>query len=208
MRCNVCAGPDVPKGLLYSINPVVIIFLTPVVAALTRTRTHYSMIKVGGYVTAASPFFLVFSSSIWAAVCFVLLLSFGEAIWSPRVFDYTMSVAPEGKEAMFTALATAPLFAAKVPVGLLSGVLMKTFIPEHGKQRPQTLWLIIGMLTLSSPLLITAFESCVREPEAVLRKGSEVDLVEATTNPLADEAAAKRKAGVTRSPPSVVDYDA
>jgi hypothetical protein len=53
------------------------------------------MIKYGGFVSAASPFFLAISTSTWAAVMFVVTLSFGEAVWSPRLYDYTMSIAPE-----------------------------------------------------------------------------------------------------------------
>ena len=34
----------------------------------------------------------------------------------PR-YDYSMSLAPEGREGLFTALASAPLFAAKLPTG-------------------------------------------------------------------------------------------
>ena len=48
---------------------------------------------------------------------FVVCLSLGEAIWSPRWYDYSMSVAPEGREGIWTALASAPLFAAKLPTG-------------------------------------------------------------------------------------------
>lgn len=89
-------GPNVKKGLIYSINPFIIIFTTPLVAGFTSKYAHYDMIKYGGYVTALSPFFLAFSTSIWACVCFVTMLSFGEAIWSPRTYDYTMSISPEG----------------------------------------------------------------------------------------------------------------
>jgi hypothetical protein len=31
----------------------------------------------------------------WATVMFVVFVSLGEAIWSPRWYDYSMSVAPE-----------------------------------------------------------------------------------------------------------------
>lgn len=88
-------GQNVPKGIIYSINPFMIMFLTPVVAALTSKYAHYDMIKYGGYLSAASPFFLACSSSLWATVCMVAVLSLGEAIWSPRTYDYTMSIAPE-----------------------------------------------------------------------------------------------------------------
>ena len=48
---------------------------------------------------------------------FVVTLSLGESVWSPRWYDYSMSLAPEGREGIFTALASAPLFAAKLPTG-------------------------------------------------------------------------------------------
>ena len=72
-----CFGSDVPKGTLYSINPFMIIFLTPSVAAVTNTYNHFNMIKWGGYLTAASPFFPAMSTSIWAVVCMNVLLSLG-----------------------------------------------------------------------------------------------------------------------------------
>jgi MFS family permease len=90
-----CFGETYPKGMIYSINPFMIIWLTPTVAAFTSHWEHFNMIKYGGYVSAISPFFLVFSTSTWAVVMFMIFLSFGEAIWSPRVYDYTMSIAPE-----------------------------------------------------------------------------------------------------------------
>lgn len=159
-------GSDIPKGMIYAINPFIIVILTPLVSALTQRFEHFDMIKWGGWITATAPFFLAFSSSISAVLLFVVFLSLGEAIWSPRVYDYTMSVSPKGREASFAALAAAPLFLAKVPVGLLSGYLVSKYIPEEGPGRPQMLWLIIGLLTLSSPVLINLFEKCIREPAA------------------------------------------
>eukprot|EP01035_Chromulina_nebulosa_P020791 gene20791-26953_t len=137
------------------------------------------MIKYGGYITALSPFCMVITNSIWGSVWFAVILSIGEAIWSPRVYDYTMTIAPEGREASFSALSSAPLFAAKIPVGLMSGYLMSKYLPESGIKHGQTMWLIIGLVTLTSPIGITIFERCIREPESkpnetILNK-SEVD---------------------------------
>jgi hypothetical protein len=95
-----CFGKGYPKGIIYSINPFIIMWLTPVIAALTTTSAHYDMIKYGGYVSAISPFFLVIATETWAVVLFVIFLSLGEAIWSPRVYDYTMSIAPEVRKHM------------------------------------------------------------------------------------------------------------
>lgn len=96
-----CFGSNYPKGIIYSINPFIIMWLTPVIAALTSKSAHYDMIKYGGYVSAASPFFLAMATQTWAVVMFVVFLSLGEAVWSPRVYDYTMSIAPEVKYCSF-----------------------------------------------------------------------------------------------------------
>ncbi|RYH29953.1 MFS transporter [archaeon] len=90
-----CFGSSYPKGMIYAINPFLIIWLTPTVAAMTSHYPHYDMIKYGGYVSALSPFFVAASTSTWAVVMFMVVLSFGEAIWSPRLYDYTMAIAPE-----------------------------------------------------------------------------------------------------------------
>ena len=54
---------------------------------------------------------------------FVVQLSLGESIWSPRWYDYSMSVAPEGREGVFTAMASAPLFLGKFVTGAHSATL-------------------------------------------------------------------------------------
>ena len=59
----------------------------------------------------------------WATVLFVVQLSLGESIWSPRWYDYSMSIAPEGREGVFTAMASAPLFLGKFVTGIHSAIL-------------------------------------------------------------------------------------
>jgi len=50
-------GSGVPKGLIYSINPFVIMFLTPVVSAMTTHYASYDMIKYGGILLPSRPSF-------------------------------------------------------------------------------------------------------------------------------------------------------
>jgi len=49
----------VPVGMVYSINPFMIIFLVPVVGALTTHANHFDMVHYGGYVSALAPFWMV-----------------------------------------------------------------------------------------------------------------------------------------------------
>ena len=91
-------GADAPKGLVYSINPFLIIVFVPIITAATTTVESLVMIKYGTYVSALSVFFLAFSTLLWACVMFVVCLSLGEALWSRRLYDYTMFVCQEGRE--------------------------------------------------------------------------------------------------------------
>jgi dipeptide/tripeptide permease len=150
-------GEDVPKGTIYSINPALIIILVPLVTAATTTVEPLVMIHHGSYVSAASVFFLVLSTSVPACILFVVVLSVGEAAWSPRLYDYTMSVVKEGREGTYMALSSAPLFLAKLPVGFMSGYLLQEFCPEEGERHSKTMWLIIGLTTAVSPILLTVF---------------------------------------------------
>ena len=61
-----------------------------------------------------------------------------------------IAIIMQGREATFSALAAAPLFAAKIPVGMLSGYLISKYLPDDSskQQDGQTLWLIIGILTM------------------------------------------------------------
>lgn len=99
----------------------------------------------------------------------MILLSIGEAIWSPRLNDYTVSVSEEGREGTYMALSSAPLFLAKLPVGILSGVLLQKFCPESledGEERhSRVMWLIVGLLTATSPILLTCSWSYVSKKE-------------------------------------------
>eukprot|EP00929_Paragymnodinium_shiwhaense_P113911 TRINITY_DN82215_c0_g1_i1.p1 TRINITY_DN82215_c0_g1~~TRINITY_DN82215_c0_g1_i1.p1 ORF type:complete len:522 (+),score=65.78 TRINITY_DN82215_c0_g1_i1:254-1819(+) len=164
-------GEDVPKGSIYSINPFLIIGLVPVVTALTQHRAHYDMIRDGSWVTALSVLPMALSTSIPSVISFVVLLSVGEAFWSPRIYDYTVSVAPEGREGTFMSLASAPIFVAMLPVGWLSGHLLARYCPADpgdgtgtAERNSQVMWLIIGVLTLTSPVLLFSLERWVREP--------------------------------------------
>jgi len=148
-------GDDVPKGTIYSINPALIIILVPIVTAATTHVDPLIMIHHGSYISTASVFFLVASTSIPACVLFVMFLSVGEAIWSPRLYDYTMQIAKEGREGTYMALASAPLFLAKLPVGMMSGYLLEKYCPEDGQRDSKTMWLIIGLTTAVSPILLT-----------------------------------------------------
>lgn len=94
-----------------------------------------------------------------------------------------MSVAPNGREGLFTALASAPLFLAKLPTGALSGALLQRFCAGNGpcpstKKRKsgqppgpppppgncdgRALWGVISAIAFTTPLAILIFQRWLR----------------------------------------------
>ena len=85
-------GCGAPYGAIYSVNPAMIIALVPAVTAITAHVPHFDMIHYGSYISASSPFwiYLVPSPSVVGPLLFVVQLSLGEAVWSPRWCASTM----------------------------------------------------------------------------------------------------------------------
>jgi len=144
-------------GKLYSINPLIIIFLVPVMTALTRQMKAYNVIMLGSAVSAASVFFLGIGEGIMMIVMFQVVLSIGEALYSPRIYDYTANVAPPGKESSYMAYSKAPMFFAKVAAGPLSGILLANLCAEGSiasERNSELMWIIVGISTMVSPVML------------------------------------------------------
>ena len=97
---------------------------------------------------------------------FVVLLSVGEAFYSPRLYEYTAAIAPKGQEASYMAMSSLPFFLAKLGVAPFSGVLLAHFCPDTGLRHPGTLWLIIGLNTMIAPVGLFVFQRFIRVHEA------------------------------------------
>ena len=141
-------------GRLYSINPAIIIVLVPVMTAITARMRGYTVITVGAFIAAGSVFFLGFGESIMLIVLFQVMLSLGEAIYSPRIYDYTASIAPPGREASYMAYSKAPMFFAKVAAGPATGVLLYSLCPAEGPRNTELMWMIVGATTMLSPIML------------------------------------------------------
>lgn len=145
-------GDQFPIGTVWSINAFLILFLAPLGTALTRKRRPFEVLLFGATISALSPFVLVFGSSMPYQLGMILVLTVGEALWSPRLYEYNVSIAPRGREATYVSLAALPYFLAKFLVGPTSGYLLETYCPKEGLRQPHILWAIIGFSTIMGPI--------------------------------------------------------
>jgi MFS family permease len=187
-------GQGAPIGKLWALNPMLIFVLAPIVGACSQRISAYKMVVAGSAVSAASVFIMALPpvwfqpladgwlgdwvGHRWLGVSghlsayyvmiflYVLLLSLGEAFWSPRLYEYTAAIAPKGQEGSYMAMSVLPFFIAKLFVGLLSGLLLAHYCPPEGPRDSATMWLVIASMTLVTPLGLVVFRRRIRMHEA------------------------------------------
>jgi MFS family permease len=187
-------GPGAPVGKLWAINSMFIIVLVPVVGGLTQRFSAYTMVILGGLISAGSVFIMAMPTEWFVSMAngwlgdlvghwhlgltgevhpyyvmialFVILLSFGEAFYSPRVYEYAAAIAPKGQEASYGALSYVPFLLAKMLIGTFSGLLLTRYCPETGPRHSQTMWLIVGLTSLIAPAGLMTLRRLIRVHEA------------------------------------------
>jgi MFS family permease len=187
-------GDGAPIGRLWAINSILIIILVPFVGALTQRVSAYRMVTMGGIVCAASVFIMALPTAWFAPLAnglpghwlghgylglkgsvhpyyvmialFVVLLSFGEAFYSPRVYEYAAAIAPKGQEASYAALSYVPFLLAKLLIGTFSGFLLARYCPEHGVRHSETMWLFVALTATVAPVGLILLRRYIRVHEA------------------------------------------
>lgn len=134
------------------LNPLIIVFFVPLIAAATRKVNIITMMIWGTLLSALTTFILVPGPNLNALMLYVILFSLGEAMWSSRFLEYVADLAPAGKVGAYMGLAGIPWFLAKFTTGLYSGFMLERFVPAKGSQDTSTLWLIYACIACITPI--------------------------------------------------------
>jgi MFS family permease len=138
-----------------NLNPILIFILTPVIAALTLKRKVYNMMIWGTFIMAAPAFLLGIGPYWWTLLGYIVLMTVGEAMWSPRFLQYAAEIAPEGRTGEYMGVAQLPWFLTKVLVPwLYSGSMMDRYCPATGPKNTELMWLIFGVIAMGSTVLL------------------------------------------------------
>ena len=187
-------GDGAPIGRLWAINSIFIILLVPFVGALTQRFPAYKMVTLGAVISAASVFIMALPTAWFEPLAaglvgrwlghgylglhgevhpyyvmialFVVLLSVGEAFYSPRVYEYAAAIAPKGQEASYGALSYVPFLLAKLLIGTFSGMLLARYCPEHGVRHSAILWLAVALTATVAPVGLIVLRGYIRVHEA------------------------------------------
>lgn len=154
-------GDQVHFGYIYSLNPLLIVVLAPLIGARVAACDIYWSIVVGTTLSALAPLALATAMhSVYVdASLFVVVLSLGEALYSPRLAEFTLALAPPGLEGVYSSLASAPLLVVKLLVGVSSGELFASYCGrDETIVRCHLLWYSVAAGAASTPLLLVVLK--------------------------------------------------
>lgn len=186
-------GEGVSTGRFNAVNGILILVLAPAIGLLTQKFTAYSMVILGGFITAASFIFVAMPPSAFQGaadgwlgriigngymelagsvhpyyvmiVLWQVVFSIGEAFYSPRVYEYAAAIAPKGQEASYSSLSYVPLLLGKLITGAAFGGLLERYCPEEGERNSPMMWTIIGLMVLIAPVGLLVLRSRIRVKE-------------------------------------------
>ena len=190
-------GDDFPVGSIFgSLNPAMIIFLVPLISTLTINIRSYTMLMVGTAISAASVFICFMPETMALAigdtwfgtwifdywleapvgnqdpflvslVVFIVIFTIGEAIWSPRLMQFSAEIAPRGKEGAYIALAVLPYFLGKIGATVMADLLTSRYFSETMVEYPdhEQSWLWIGIMAMLSPLGMVIWRKTFNQSE-------------------------------------------
>ncbi len=177
-------GYDFPvAGVFGTLNPAMIVFLVPLISALTVNIRSYTMLMVGTAVSAGAVFLCFIPDGLALAIgdtwfgtwlfdywleapagnrdpflvsfiIFIMVFTVGEAIWSPRLMQFSAEIAPKGKEGAYIALAMLPYFLGKIAATIMADILTGQYFSSDMVEYPnhELSWLWVAGMCLLSPL--------------------------------------------------------
>jgi MFS family permease len=157
-------GDNAHFGAMLALHAIVMMVGVIVFTGLIYFMSNFALIWIGGCIASASPLFLVLGGNYLTISLFVIMISIGESIWAPRMIDYTLEVAPHGREGLFLSVSSSPFALSMIVAGMMSGTLLSEFCPEDGERECWKMWLIIGITTLISPIFILLFWAWLEQP--------------------------------------------
>ncbi len=140
--------------LISNINPVLIFFLAPLVAAITARANVYKMMVFGTLVMAAPTFLLAIAATPYLLYTYIFLMTIGEAMWQPRFLQYIAEIAPEGKTGIYMGIGQFPWFLTKMITGFYAGWFLARYCPAPGASHTENMWLIYAFIAMVSPIVL------------------------------------------------------
>jgi POT family proton-dependent oligopeptide transporter len=151
--------------VIETVDAMTIIVVTiPATALARRLRPLAAMVL--GFVLATACWFIMGSvPTIAGAVVGMMVFALGEAIQSPRFYEYVANLAPPDQVGTYMGFAFLPIAIGTFIAGWSSGYLVKHYVEGGNAAAPQ-MWYVVGSYGVVSTILMIVYDRFVAPKRA------------------------------------------
>lgn len=154
----VSEGQVNPEYII-NINAGAIIFFQVIVSLMISKLKPFTTIFFGVLITVLSFTILVFGTSGWIVVTGIVVFSFGEMMASPKSKEYTGSIAPPEKVALYMGYFYWCVALGNLFGGILSGQFYAIFARDMN--RPDIMWMLFAFIALLTAFSVYLYDKIV-----------------------------------------------
>jgi POT family proton-dependent oligopeptide transporter len=147
--------------LLETVDAASIIFLTVPMTALVKKWKPIAAITAGLFVSSLSWSIIGAFGTLTAAIIGVMVWALGEAMQTPRFYEYVSSLAPKGQVGTFMGFAFLPVALGSFGAGPVSDWLRRTYMQTN----PAMMWYILTGIGLFCTLLMVIYNAVAMKTE-------------------------------------------
>ena len=151
--------------VIETVGAMTIIVVTIPATALARRLKPLSAMVLGFVLATASWFVMGSVPTIAGAVAALMIFALGEAIQSPRFYEYVANLAPPDQVGTYMGFAFLPIAIGTFIAGLSSGYLVKHFVEGGNPNAPQ-MWYVVGAYGVVSTFLMIVYDRFIAPKRA------------------------------------------
>jgi dipeptide/tripeptide permease len=151
--------------IIETVDAWTIIFVTIPAAAIAKRLKPLSAMVLGFALATACWFVMGSVPTIAGTVAAMMLFAVGEAIQSPRFYEYVSDIAPQDQVGTYMGFAFLPIAIGTFIAGWSSGYLVKHYVEGGNTNAPQ-MWHVVGMYGVVSTILLVVYDRFVAPKRA------------------------------------------
>jgi len=151
--------------VIETVDAMTIIVVTIPATALAKRLKPLSAMVLGFILATACWFIMGAVPTVAGAVAAMMLFAVGEAIQSPRFYEYVANLAPADQVGTYMGFAFLPIAIGTFIAGWSSGYLVKHYV-EGGNPNAPEMWYVVGVYGVVSTILLILYDRFVAPKRA------------------------------------------
>jgi dipeptide/tripeptide permease len=153
--------------VIETVDAMTIIVVTIPATAIAKRLKPLSAMVLGFALATACWFIMGAVPTVAGAVAAMMLFAVGEAIQSPRFYEYVSNLAPAEQVGTYMGFAFLPIAIGTFIAGWSSGYLVKHYV-EGGNPNAPHMWFVVGSYGVVSTILMVLYDRFVVRRRAVV----------------------------------------